>query len=237
LLGFVSLVGTAACGSRTSTLDPDVYAVAGQGGSSGVKPSSSGGKATTGSGLLGMSGGSTSPPATSSGVDPSIAVGPCQRYCAGYGTQCKKSLKGKDCLTTCQGELNDYGAFCQTQGVNALTCLTPFFSPQGGDCSVAVNRALTNCGELVTSFDACKESFAKGTKNPVSACPRSGEGGVNANCTSVYSCNNGPYITFCSPTESPMFAECGCVPPSGPLQSTRVPITGDLCFDATALCQ
>lgn len=134
-------MGTTACGGRTSTLDPDVYATGGQGGSSGVKPSGGAGKPTTGSGQLGTAGASTSP----------------------------------------------------------------------------LNPA--------------------GSKNPVSACPRSGDGGLNANCTSIYSCPAGPYVTFCSPTESMRFAECGCVGPTGAPQSVRLPIEGDLCFDATALCQ
>src|SRR5690349_17654732 len=100
LVGLASLLGMAACGSRTSTLDPDVYATGGQGGGM-VKPGGSGGKTASGGGLLGTAGASTSPPATSSGVNTALAKMPCERYCAGYGTQCKKRLEGKDCLSTC----------------------------------------------------------------------------------------------------------------------------------------
>lgn len=243
LVGMASLVATAACGSRTSTLDPDVYASGGRGGSgsTSTKPTGGAGKPTTGGGLIGTAGASTSPavspPVTSSGVNPALATTPCERYCAGYGTQCKKRLEGKDCLTTCQGELNGSGPFCQSLGIDTLTCLTPFFSPNGGDCGGAVNRALTTCGDLVANFDDCKNEFLAGNKNPVSACPRSGDGGFNPNCTSIYSCPAGPYVTFCSPTESMLFAECGCVGPTGTAKSVRVPVDGDLCFDATALCQ
>ncbi len=237
LVGIASLLGTAACGSRTSTLDSDVYASVGQGGSGGVKPGGTGGKTATGGGLLGTAGASTSPPATSSGVNGALAKTPCERYCAGYGTQCKKRLEGKDCLTTCQGELNGSGPFCQSLGIDALTCLTPFFSANGGDCGGAVNRALTQCGDMIANFDDCKNEFLAGNMNPVSACPRAGDGGVNASCTSIYSCPNGPYVTFCSPTDSMQFAECGCVGPVGTPKSVRVPLAGDLCLDATALCQ
>lgn len=136
LLGI--LAGTAACGSRTSMLDPDAYATAGHGGSSGVTPSGSAGQTAAGGGLLGTAGASTSPPTPSRGV---------------------------------------------------------------------------------------------------SACPRSGDGGSNPNCIGIYSCADGPYITFCSSTEAMQFAECACVAPNGAMKSTRVPIQGDLCFDATTLCR
>ena len=79
----------------------------------------------------------------------SVAVTPCQQYCPGYSTQCGKLLKGQDCLSTCQGELNGYGPKCQGLGIGALNCLTPFFSARGGPCDPAVNRALTACGDPV----------------------------------------------------------------------------------------
>lgn len=231
------LVATAACGSRSSTLDQDVYATSGHGGTSGVKPSGSAGKTATGGGLLGTAGASTTPTTPSNGVNPALTKMPCERYCAGYGTQCRQRLEGKDCLTTCQNEQNGSGLYCQKLGLDTLACLTPFFSANGGDCGSAVNRALTQCGDLVADFDDCKNEFSVGSNNPVSACPRSGDGGVNASCTSIYSCPEGPYVTFCSPTESMQFAECGCVGPVGAPRSVRVPLAGDLCFDATALCQ
>lgn len=135
LVGFTSLVATAACGSRTSTMDPDVYATGGRGGSNSTtsKPSGGAGKPMTGGGLLGTAGASNN--------------------------------------------------------------------------------------------------------NPVSACPRSGDGGFNPNCTSVYSCPFGPYVTFCAPIDSMLLAECGCIGPTGTVESVRVPVEGDLCFDAAALCQ
>lgn len=237
LLGVVGLVGTAGCGSRTSTLDPDAYATQGQGGSSNVKPGGAAGKATTGGGLLGTAGGTSVPPSVSSGVNTALAKGPCDRYCAGYGTQCKKKLEGKDCLTTCQGELNGYGPFCQSLGIDTLTCLTPFFSANGGDCGTAVGRALNQCGDTIATFDDCKSEFATGTQNPISKCPRSGDGGTSTSCTSIFECASGPYVTFCSPTESMKFAECGCVPPTGSSKNARVPVGADLCFNATVLCQ
>jgi hypothetical protein len=133
LVGIASSLATAACGSRTSMLDPDVYATGGSGGSGSTSnPSGGAGKPTTGGGLIGTAG------------------------------------------------------------------------------------ARNN--------------------NPVSNCPRSGDGGFNPNCVSIYSCAAGPYVTFCASTESMQFAECGCAAPNGATKNLRVPIDGDLCFDATALC-
>lgn len=217
-------------------LDPDVYIASGQGGSSGVKPGGSAGK--TGGGLIGTAGATTSPTTPSSGVNTSLAKTPCERYCAGYGTQCRQLLKGKDCLTTCQDELNGSGPLCQLLGIETLGCLTPFFSPKGGDCGGAVNRALTQCEDLVGAFDECKSQFASGKRNPVSNCARSGDGGANPSCIGIFTCATGasPYVTFCSPTESTQLVECACAPPTGEVVMVRIPMSQDPCLDATTLC-
>ena len=229
LFAIVGLVGTAACGSRTSMLDPDVYIADGQGGGPG--------KGTTGGGLLGMAGASVSPSAPGSGVDTSLTKAPCEQYCAGYGTQCRQRLDGKNCITSCQDELNGSGPLCQLLGIETLSCLTPFFSPKGGDCGSAVGRALTQCEELVSNFDECKGQFASGVKNAVSACPRMTDVGTGAGCISIFECGAGPYVTFCSPTESMQFVKCDCAPPSGIPTSIRIPLSKDTCLDATAICR
>lgn len=217
-------------------LDPDVYDPNGQAGSTGLQPGGSAGKSTNGGGLLGTAGTTVSPTTPGSNVDTTLATTPCQRYCAGYGTQCRQRLEGKNCLSTCQDELNGSGPFCQSLGIETLSCLTPFFSPGGGDCGSAIDRGLTQCKTLVTAFDDCKNRVMTGSPNPVSACPRSGDGGVNPNCVSIFSCGAAPYVTFCSATDSTDFVECSCAPPVGNSQSLRIPMSKDPCFDATALC-
>ena len=234
LVAIAGLVGTAACGSRTSMLDPDVYDANGPGGSSGLKPGGSAGN--TGGGLLGMAGASVSPSTPSRGVDTSQAKTPCEQYCASYSNQCRQRLEGKDCLSSCQNELNGSGPLCQLLGIETLSCLTPFFGAKGEACGNAVGRALTQCEDVVSAFDECKSQFATGNKNPVSICQRMGDGGVSASCIDIFSCSAGPYVTFCSPTESPQFVECGCAPPSGEAKNVRIPLSKDPCFDATALC-
>lgn len=245
--GVVGLLATAACGSRTSMLDPDAYGQS-EGGSSSRNPLGNAGKASPGTGgrpIVATGGATTSPTAgtsntgASSGVDPSLAIAPCQQYCPGYGTQCKKRLKGQECLPTCQGELNNSGPFCQALGTQALNCLAPFFSRGGGDCDAAVNRALTQCGVAVTQFEECKKRFASGTPsaNFVTSCPRSGDPGGDT-CTQIFSCNNGPYVTFCNPSgQSPARVDCTCITPTGQTLTARIKAEGDACLDAAALCQ
>jgi hypothetical protein len=235
-------------------LDADAYGVsAGRGGTSSIghAGTSSVGHAGTSSigsaGRPGGSGGATSMPiagtgsGASSGVDPTLATSVCQQYCPNYGTQCRKRLKGQECLPTCQGELTNFGPVCQNLGVNALRCLTPFFSPQGGDCDAAVNRALTQCGKVVDAFEACKKNFAPGTGTVspnVASCPRNIGPDNSGSCTEVFDCANGPFVTFCTPSPQSMLLECGCAPPSGAAVPTGLlPFTADPCLAAAKLCR
>jgi hypothetical protein len=230
-------------------LDPEVYDPGnGEGGSGGkTSPLSSAGKTASGGSPAGHAGtGATiagsSGTGASSGVDPSLAIAPCRNYCPGYGAECKKRLKGQDCLPTCQGELNNFGPVCQALGVNALTCLAPFFSAKGGNCDAAVNRALTQCGPVVTAFEDCKKPFSGSpsmpSSNPVSSCKRSGNPSPTS-CAESFSCaSGGDYVTFCSPTpQSTMVLDCGCVTPTGQMASGRLPASSDPCLNATTLCQ
>ncbi len=245
-IGVVGLLGTAACGSRTSMLDPDVYgltngdsgASSGGRGSGGKSSVGSAGKASNGGGLVGNSGATSTPSGGASGVNPGLALTPCQQYCPAYGTQCKKRLDGKDCLATCQGELNSYGPKCQSMGIEALRCLTPFFTPNGKDCNGAVNKALSQCGSIVTAFDDCKENFSSPSLPvpQVLSCPRTGDGGFMRDCSSVYQCSNGPYVVFCA-TAPNMQLNCSCLPPSGNPSSATLAASNDPCLDAARLCQ
>jgi hypothetical protein len=126
-------------------------------------------------------------------------------------------------------------------GVQALNCLTPFFSRGGGDCDVAVNRALTQCGIAVNQFEACKKQFTGSGGPPpsnfVTSCPRSGGPSDGGNCTQIFECNNGPYVTFCNPSaQSPMLLDCSCVTPNGQSLTARIGASSDACTDAAALC-
>jgi len=240
--GVLGLGSTAACGSRTSMLDPDVYSV-GEGGSSNTNPLGNAGKSSSSGGRpVGTAGtGATVGGGKASGVDPSVAVGVCQQYCPGYSSQCKKRLKGQECIPTCQGELNNFGPVCQALGVKALSCLTPFFSPGGGDCDGAVNRALAQCGGIVTQFEECKKDFSRSPGNPslnfVGSCERSGGPMDQGNCGQIFNCSNGPYITTCTRSaQSAKQLDCSCVTPNGQTLDARLPASGDPCLDATALC-
>ena len=244
----VSVLGSiaTACGSRTSMLDSDAYGfddgVDGTAGGASVPGPGTAGKSSSGAGLLGRAGsGATTPVGgPANGVDTTLALTPCQQYCPGYGSQCKKRLEGQDCLTTCQGELNGFGTSCQTLGINALRCLTPFFSANGGDCNAAVNRALAQCGMIVSAFDSCKKTVAGSpttTKpgNNFSSCKRSG-GGDQTSCKESFYCGDGDYVTFCQFSASSMLLDCGCVNPRGQMATGFLPPAGDICLDATALC-
>jgi hypothetical protein len=248
LVATVSILGAlgTACGSRTSMLDSDAYdgdGIVATAGRPNIPGAGTAGNGSTGTGLLGRAGSSSNNPggAPVSGVDTSLALTPCQQYCPGYGTQCRARLESQDCLSTCQGELNGFGPSCQMLGIAALQCLTPFFSVNGGDCNAAVNRALAQCGTIVSSFDSCKKHQAGPTtpsqsQNAFAACQRSG-GGDTTSCKESFSCSDGNYVTFCSLPAGSMLFDCGCVNARGQTASGRLPPSSNLCLDATVLCQ
>lgn len=217
-------------------LDPDAY---GEGGSSSTNPLGNAGKS---SGPVGSAGtGTTATAGTSStGVDPTVAVGICAQYCPGYSSQCKKRLKGQECVPTCQGELNNFGPICQSLGVQALSCLSPFFNRNGGDCDGAVNRALAQCSQIVTQFEDCKKNFATSPSMPVpnrvASCQHQ-EPVTSGNCTQVFNCSDGPYITFCNPSGQSAALTCTCLAPTGEMVTSRVnSASADPCLEAAAPC-
>lgn len=246
-LGILGTLGTA-CGSRTSMLDSNAYdsdreGVVGTAGRSNVSGTGSAGKSSNGMGLLGRAGSGPTTPVGGpvNGVDTRLALTPCQQYCPGYGTQCKKRLENQDCLSTCQGELNGFGPSCQKLGIDALTCLTPFFSANGGDCNSAVNHALARCGTIVAAFDSCKKNNGGATppsksREAFAGCERSG-GADTTSCNELFSCSDGNYITFCLLPPGSMLFDCTCVDATGQATSGRLPPAGNLCLDATVLCQ
>jgi hypothetical protein len=232
-------------------LDPDAYGVSEGDGGSSTTPIGQAGKTSSGSaGRPTGNGGATTTPSggtgsgASNGVDFARATATCQQYCPNYGTQCKKRLKGRECLPTCQDELTVYGPVCEDLGVNVLQCLTPFFNPKGGNCDAAVNRALAQCGKIVKAFEDCKDLFSKGTTSSggspttfVASCPRTSGPSASGNCTEIFECANGPFVTFCSTSAQAGVVDCGCAPPNGTPGMARIPLTSDPCLAASSLCQ
>jgi hypothetical protein len=240
-------------------LDPDAYGSSsggsGGGSGSGPAPITHAGKNSTGGGLAGKGGTSSGAPGSSgstslggkvgAGTNPDLSLVPCQQYCPGYGTQCVKRLNGQACLPTCQSELNNFGPACQTLGISALRCLTPFFTPNGRDCDVAVNRALTQCSVIVKAFQDCKQGVSTPTPGPqptptvdVASCPSMGSSTSDGgSCQQFFSCPSGTFMTFCSPSGmSQPLAECNCVSPSGAQVGTLLLASPDACFNAANLC-
>ncbi len=252
VLGLISTLGFG-CGSRTSMLDPDVYGVGAENVENGgsinnvtPKPIGTAGKATGGV-VLGNGGASSSSGSKggASGVDPALSIPQCRQYCPGYAAQCQKRLKGQDCLSTCQGELNGSGSTCQMLGILALSCLTPFFSANGGACDPAVNRALTACGPIVDAFEECKTGPATNpapvgmpTRGDVTSCPSmGGVGGPSPECKMLFSCPNGSYTTYCSSNrQNPAYTDCVCLGPGGTQTMTQLMQSANVCFDAAHVC-
>jgi hypothetical protein len=130
-------------------------------------------------------------------------------------------------------------------GVKALGCLAPFFSVKGGNCDVAVKRALTQCGSAVTAFEDCKKQFNGSPSMPTlpsisigSGCSRSGSPTLGMACKESFACAGSSYVTFCNPTpQSTMLLDCGCVTPTGQMATGRMNASVDPCLDATMFCQ
>ncbi|HVY26980.1 MAG TPA: hypothetical protein VHB79_10525 [Polyangiaceae bacterium] len=260
--GAWSVLAFTACGSRTSILDQDLYldtagtpSVGGGGRSGGV----AGANARAGGGNSGVSGSGTGGGAGGSGgksnvagaggktnavVDPDLAIAPCARYCPGYGTQCVVRLKGAECIPTCEGELNGFGQTCQTLGIKALTCLTPFFTPGGSNCDAAVGRALAKCKKVVDQFNACKKK-ASGGNNPgpgtapdfdPTTCDATDHYADPSTCLYSYSCASGVYITTCSTDPSTGAASCICIQGDGSQQTVNIKGGPEACERGVSAC-
>lgn len=259
--GAAVVLAFAGCGSRTSMLDQDIYLEtagtqnAGGGGHSGnvAGASSKGGGGNSGVVHGGSGGGGTVPTAGAAGaggkagtgmLDPVLAIAPCDKYCPGYGTQCAARLKGAECVPTCQGELNGSGKACQALGIQALTCLTPFFTPGGNNCDAAVGRALSKCKKVVDQFNACKKKAAGSNDPNPGTSPdfdpklcASGDRYADAfTCLHSYSCDSGSYITFCNTDASNNTADCTCINPDGSQQTVKTKGGPAACDTATDAC-
>jgi hypothetical protein len=268
LFGGLAVLLASGCGSRTSMLDQEAYEVGSDGvvnggssnGGKGNGASGAGSSGHAGSPSTGSGGGSVSPSAGATGVggktggggavDPSLASAPCANYCPGYGTECAARLKGSECLPTCLNELNSFGPACQSLGIQALTCLTPFFTPGGNQCDAAVGRALSKCSKIVKQFEACKKKASGGTapspttpspttptspKLDPTSCADGGNAAGPGFCLSTYNCQNGSYIVTCDISPMTMLASCTCMSPAGN-QMITVPDVADPCELAAHSC-
>jgi hypothetical protein len=213
-LGATSLALTLGCGSRTSMLDPDVYATDGGGSSSGGTNGVSRGGKTAAGGKPGTSSGAAS------GLDPGAAQTPCANYCAGFAPLCPARLNGEDCTPLCVREVSSASRQCQTLGIRALECLTPFLKPNSGGCQEVVSRAMLECGEVVDQFQQCADSDDVPVPQPdlrpnPSACP-SMSGAVARGCTATFACSGGSHVTNCALLDDADHAfSCSCARPDG----------------------
>lgn len=225
-------------------LDPDAYALGtenvGGGGIGSVDPGA--GKPSTGIGLLGNAGMSSGTQGGASGVDQTLAVQPCQQYCASYGTQCAKHLQGLVCQPNCEREVSAAGPVCQAIGIQTLNCLTPYFSAKGGACDPAVTQALTSCGPLLNAFEDCKNGGAVSPNPPtpppvdVASCPSVGTSGDPSECWASFTCASGTYQTHCLTSPSGL-RNCTCIAPGGAQSVTQLMPSANVCFDAVSACR
>jgi hypothetical protein len=181
-------------------------------------------------------------------LDPSLAVVPCEQYCPGYVADCfNKLMPGQDCLASCEGEINGFGASCQKLGIGALKCLTPFLQP-GLTCDTALSQGLAKCGKIVAAFQKCKGPMPAPTPTPtptpippmpvidVGSCPSMGGGDLDT-CKAAFSCPNGLFETFCQPIEQSNTKACSCLGPNGQMASGVFGDVSDACqLAASVLC-
>ncbi|HKY41138.1 MAG TPA: hypothetical protein VJN18_34630 [Polyangiaceae bacterium] len=156
----LALLPTLACGSRTSALEQEAY-------DPGQDPY--GGRSSGGSSSVPQAGGNSTPIAGSSvggSSSSSTATPVCEKYCNAYGPKCSARLEGRDCMAACIQEMTAFGSKCQTLGMNALKCLTPFFQNPAEHCDVAVSNALIKCESQVEGFDDCKDIPDEPQPNP-----------------------------------------------------------------------
>ena len=242
-------MSTAGCGGRTSTLDPDAYALGpetvstgGSGGTVDLNPIAGAGKPSSG-GLPGTGAASSGTQGGASGVDQKLAVQPCQQYCAGYATQCASRLQGRACQPSCEGEVNASGPVCQVLGIQTLNCLAPFFNAKGGACDPAVNRALTSCGPLLSAFGDCEKVGNAGAGQPqpprprvdIASCTSVGTSGTGSECMGSFNCAGGSYQTLCSTSPSGL-QNCLCIRPDGTQSMAQLKPSPDVCYDAFSAC-
>src|SRR5690349_22615978 len=139
LLGALLVVG---CGSRTSMLDLEGFDEGfGGSSSSGGNAASRGGSGSkgggTGRGGTGAAGAPSNMGGKASTTPSTPATQPCRQYCAGYSVTCAEELEDDNCQGLCEDELNGAQPTCEALGIEAVKCLTPFFTAGSGSCDAA----------------------------------------------------------------------------------------------------
>jgi hypothetical protein len=208
----VALLATA-CGSRTTMVDEDAFLRPGE--------SASGGSSHGGNSNL-PSAGTPNLPMPTAGTGNTSPAGSiqqvCQDYCKGYATKCPQELEpGQDCLGTCVGEIGNTQGSCQTTGLSALRCLTPYFANAKLVCQDAINSGLTKCGTQVAGFKQCsgEANQPDPTPTPQPAC-MSSTGDLSPNsCKMQFFCGNGNYNVGCSSQNGGATFDCACGTPGG----------------------
>jgi hypothetical protein len=235
--GMIAVMG---CGGRTSMLELEGYELAG---------ASSGGSSPTGGKATGTAG---AQPIPSAGAPSTPTTTQCAQYCSGYAKACAKELKGQDCQQVCEAEMDAFGAKCQSLGLSALQCLTPFFEPRGGTCETATNISLALCATELTNFKSCQTGMPLPTPTPTpvpnpkptpptpnadpATCASMGSITPNS-CDLVFGCAQGTYRASCGTSADGAFTRCYCFSDDGSFMS-EMPVTDYTvaCYVAVAQC-
>jgi hypothetical protein len=236
--GMIAVMG---CGGRTSMLELEGYELAGAsaGGSSSIA-----GTATATAGTQ---------PIPSAGAPSTPTTTQCAQYCSGYAKTCALELKGQDCQQVCQAEIDAFGAKCQSLGLSALQCLTPFFRPGIGSCDAATNLGLARCGTELANFKSCETGMPLPTPTPTpvpnptptpmptpntdpATCASMGSITPNS-CDLVFGCAQGTYRASCGTSADGAYTQCYCFGNDGSFMS-QMPVTdyGVACYVAVSQC-
>lgn len=164
----------------------------------------------------------------------------CAQYCAGYSVTCAQELEDDNCEALCEDEIDNSDARCQKLGVEAVTCLTPFFRAGSGSCEAATNRGLVKCGATLAKFKTCS-----GGSDPTPPGPAPGEPFSCPNmrsvssfdCQETFACPSTLYEASCFDDPGAGVLHCSCTRGSqgAKFDMTRVPLQG-ACRQALQFC-
>jgi hypothetical protein len=166
----------------------------------------------------------------------------CVDYCSGYERTCSQDLNGRDCFALCSNEVDSFGPVCQSLGVKALVCLTPFLRNSTLGCDEATARGLRECGTAVNRFQDCKTNVPpQPTPLPPPPSPGPCEGyssGDAFGCKMSLTCTNlGTYSVDCQLMNNGLYT-CNCYTPNGSISNTNVMAGGPeyACSTAAQYC-
>jgi hypothetical protein len=238
--GAFLLAALAACGGRSSTLEPDSVnidanqPIAGStakpgpsatvGGAGSV--SASGGKSGVPTGGSSSSGGTGGSGATagvwmsgaasggSAGVDTQLFVS-CADYCTASSQRrpCASGISGPECMASCTSEVSAYGPECQRLGSALLDCLTKVYK-NSSSCSEVDELSIAKCSALFTSYQGCVAPTADPLPTPDPPPPpltcSSSSSSSNGKCAVDVKCTSGAYYSVSCYETSPDQSSCTC---------------------------